>query len=280
MYFVIYQVVEAYLFPTVDENREKFSWGKLEVESIREYAKKTFGWTNKRTDEIIMPVVKRLGEKKSQQSIQNYFKITDISSRKDLKVSKRVRTALNQLSGDPDDPDAPIEIDDDVEEKKPKKKTTKTTKATNAAKPRRKRKAATETVQEDKQQSDGAEPKEDPTSTVNDKPTNTVNDDDDDDCFEVVAVANVKPKVKPQPKSKPKATRKRKADTEQEKSQVDDNSASCSSENINISIGVKKVVLPDNNAPIPQREMDKQIMEQNKLKAIEILKKAKTGKKK
>lgn len=57
----------------------------MEVESIREYAKKTFGWTNKRTDEIIMPVAKRLNEKKQQQSIHNYFKITDITSRKVMK---------------------------------------------------------------------------------------------------------------------------------------------------------------------------------------------------
>lgn len=252
-------MVEAYLFPTVDENREKFSWGQIEVESIREYAKKTFGWTKKRTDEIILPVVKRLSEKKTQQSIQNYFKINDITSRKDLKVSKRVRTALEQMSADPD---APIEIDDDViEKKKPKKKPTKTSNENGeSSKPQRKRRAA-KMGQKEQQEDDsnGAESTDDPMSTSDDKNGSAA----------VSTVANIKPKPKPR--------RKRKATAEVE--QTDSNETASTSADINASIGAKKVVLPDNNAPIPQREMDKQIMEQNKLKAIEILKKTKTGKK-
>lgn len=253
-------MVEAYLFPTVDENRENFSWGQIEVESIREYAKKTFGWTKNRTDEIILPVVKRLSEKKTQQSIQNYFKITDITSRKDLKVSKRVRTALEQMSADPD---APIEIDDDViEKKKPKKKPTKTSNENGeSSKPQRKRRAA-KTEPKDKQEDDnnGTESTDDPMTTSDDK----------NGAAAMGIVANIKPKPKPR--------RKRKATAEIE--QTDSNATASTSADINASsIGAKKVVLPDNNAPIPQREMDKQIMEQNKLKAIEILKKTKMGKK-
>ncbi|XP_031622856.1 DNA repair protein complementing XP-G cells homolog [Contarinia nasturtii] len=208
------RVVEAYLYPTVDENREKFTWGHPELESLREYAKKTFGWTKSRTDDIILPVMKRLSEKRSQQSIQNYFKITGITSRTDLKVSKRVRTALNQM-----DPEAPIVIDDDnddgvgvVPEKKPKKKPTKKTAAKNdkdttnksKGKPGRKRKMATDTIAEQQHINSDAKPS---TSAVN---------------------------------------------------------------------GTKKIILPDNNEPIPQREKDKEIMESNRLKAIEVLKKMKT----
>lgn len=177
------QVVEAYLFPTVDENRENFSWGKLEVESIREYAKKTFGWTKKRTDEIILPVVKRLSEKTSQQSIQNYFKVTGVTSRKDLQVSKRVRAALQQMSGDPD---SSLVVDEIVEKKKPRKRTAKKKIETDdvgesgvaenidlentqdekqkkskpkvEVKPRRKRKAAKESEQEQQPVNDDSEP--------------------------------------------------------------------------------------------------------------------------
>lgn len=218
--------MEAYLFPTVDENREQFSWGHPDSESIREYAKKTFGWTRKRTDEIILPVLKRLGEKKSQQSIQNYFKITEITSRQELKVSKRVRTALEQMSADPD---APLAIDEVVEKKKPKKKTvkvateTETTTETAAGKQapektraRRKRKVATET--ETKTQTE--------------------------------------------------------AEVESKKERTDNSTEPSISTNQE-----EKIVLPDNNAPIPQREKNKKIMESNKLKAIEVLKKMKASRK-
>lgn len=193
-------MVEAYLFPTVDENRERFTWGQPEVESIREYAKKTFGWTTKRTDDIILPVMKRLNEKMSQKSIENYFKITAVTSRTDLKVSKRVRTALNQMSGDPDATSSTEEV---IEEKKIKKKPSRDTKRASTLK--------------------------------------------NDNNGEV---------------DKPK--RKRKAKTTLD--EINEPSTSNT---------MRKVRLPDSNEPIPQREKDKEIMESNKLKAIQTLKGAK-----
>lgn len=233
------QVVEAYLFPTVDENRETFSWGKLEVESLREYARKTFGWTNRRTDEIILPVVKRLGEKTSQQSIQNYFKVTGVTSRKDLQVSKRVRAALQQMSGDPD---SSLVADDAVEKKKAKKKTTKKTTKTDRT---------------------------DDTPPVDAMDLEVVEGD-------VKQKANAKPKPETEAKAKPKRKRKAQNEREQEQHKSDiDPEASTST------AGTKKIVLPENRitAPIPQREKEKQMMESNRLKAIELLKKAKMSKK-
>lgn len=235
-------MVEAYLFPTVDENREQFTWGKLEVESIREYAKKTFGWTFKRTDEIILPVAKRLNERTSQQSIQNYFKVTGVTSRKDLQVSKRVRAALQQMSGDPD---SYLMVDETVEKKKKitKKRATK------------KSKESTSTDAEKQEDEVFIQP--DSTTTSNPE--------------EFVAPKSVAKPVKTS-KQTEKPKRKRKAAKEAEN--ISDGEACTST-----SLAPKKIVLPDNNAPIPQREMDKQIMESNRLKAIEVLKKTKTKKK-
>lgn len=53
-------VVEAYLAPTIDDNRDAFSWGTPDVESIREFTRKSFGWTTSKTDDILMPVMKKL----------------------------------------------------------------------------------------------------------------------------------------------------------------------------------------------------------------------------
>lgn len=211
------RVAEAYLYPTVDENNEVFTWGRPEPECIREYAKKTFGWTKLKTDEIILPVMKRMNEKASQQSIKNYFKVTATECRTDLKVSNRLRKALDQFSMDVD---AAASDDDTVEVIKKKK-------------PKRKTAAVKEVKQE-----------------ANDP--------------------------KPKTKNVQKGRKKKSA-----KSDVDamngDEEPSCSSTNALVA-PEKKINLPETDLPIPQREKDKQIMENNKLKAIELLKKQKRQK--
>lgn len=225
-------MVEAYLFPIVDENREHFTWGRLEAESIREFTKKTFGWTKLRTDEIILPVIKRLNEKAHQQSIQNYFKITDVTSRKDIKVSKRVRLALDKMSGEQNSAESnneEIAVADAIA--KPKKKVKRKT----AKKPTTE--ASTSQEQEDK-----------------------------------IPTEDVKPKPKPQRKRK-RATKIANGDD------LDDFDIEPStSTDVTSSASSKKIALPDPNRPIPQREKDREILENNKLKAIEVMKKMKKKK--
>ncbi|KAM7352013.1 rad2 superfamily protein mus201 [Cochliomyia hominivorax] len=100
-------VVEAYLTPKVDENKETFCWGYPDVESLREFTKKTFGWTTSKTDDILMPVMKKLNEKRTQQSIRNYFNVKNALSLRQLKVSKRVQNAIEKMSGNVDSDDNP-----------------------------------------------------------------------------------------------------------------------------------------------------------------------------
>lgn len=203
------------------------------MESIREYTKKTFGWTKQRTDEIILPVMKRLDEKVSQQSIQNYFKIVDVTSRKDIKVSKRVRLALDKMSADPQSGD----LKDESE-----------TVAPAETKKKVKRKTAKKST-EDK----------------------AVEGSIDVSTLQTADEAKVKTKDKPKPRRKRKAVATKSADDDDIMDVFDVPSTSSG-------IG-KKVALPDPNRPIPQREKDKEIMESNKLKAIELMKKLKKDKK-
>ncbi|XP_023303108.2 DNA excision repair protein ERCC-5 [Lucilia cuprina] len=95
-------VVEAYLTPKVDENKETFTWGYPDVESLREFAKKNFGWTTSKTDDILNPVLKKLNEKRTQQSIRNYFNVKNALSLRQIKVSKRVQNAIEKMSGNVD----------------------------------------------------------------------------------------------------------------------------------------------------------------------------------
>ncbi|KAJ8960720.1 hypothetical protein NQ318_020012 [Aromia moschata] len=93
------QVVQAYLEPTVDTSREKFTWGKPDFASLTDFAREKFGWTAKKTEEILKPVIKRMEEKKIQASIKDYFKTThkvDSGVEKN-KMSKRVKTAVERI---------------------------------------------------------------------------------------------------------------------------------------------------------------------------------------
>lgn len=56
-------VIDAYLFPTVNESNEGFSWAPPDLDRIREYMKTKFGWKTARIDEILLPVMKRQTER-------------------------------------------------------------------------------------------------------------------------------------------------------------------------------------------------------------------------
>uniref|UniRef100_A0A1A9WFY6 XPG N-terminal domain-containing protein n=1 Tax=Glossina brevipalpis TaxID=37001 RepID=A0A1A9WFY6_9MUSC len=99
------KVIEAYVTPTIDTNRETFTWGDPDVESIREFARQSFGWTTDKVNNILQPVLKKLNEKKTQTSIRNYLTINNPLSVKPIKVSKRVQKAIAKLNGAAVDPD-------------------------------------------------------------------------------------------------------------------------------------------------------------------------------
>lgn len=92
-------IVEAYLYPTVDGNKDAFSWGYPDAESLRDFAKQKFGWPQTKTDDILLPVLKRLDERKSQSSIKNYFKVQSAVAHNLVKVSKRVQQAVDVMAG-------------------------------------------------------------------------------------------------------------------------------------------------------------------------------------
>lgn len=53
-------VIEAYLNPMVDESDEPFSWSMPDLDGLREFTKRKFGWNQARADEILLPVMKNL----------------------------------------------------------------------------------------------------------------------------------------------------------------------------------------------------------------------------
>ncbi|XP_008627538.1 PREDICTED: DNA repair protein complementing XP-G cells isoform X1 [Corvus brachyrhynchos] len=88
-------VAEAYLKPVVDESRGSFTWGKPDVEQIREFCKDHFGWTRTKIDGILLPVMKQLNLQQTQLRIDSFFRLEQ--HEKQAIKSQRLRRAVTCL---------------------------------------------------------------------------------------------------------------------------------------------------------------------------------------
>uniref|UniRef100_A0A6E8VYF7 XPG-I domain-containing protein n=1 Tax=Anopheles coluzzii TaxID=1518534 RepID=A0A6E8VYF7_ANOCL len=300
-------VVEAYLQPTVDCSEEEFTWGYPDADRLRDYARQKFGWSQTKTNDILLPVLKRLDERKSQSSIKNYFKVQSAVGHNRLKVSKRVQHAVDTMAGKivPE------------EEAKPKKRSPAKAKQPGGRK--RKQPAATknaiETVDLEviEEEEDEKKKEESPKATV------TEEDDDFVEPAKTTQKASRGRGAAGRKKAndaaatgtaaKPKRGRKAapKSDTTNDTQQPEGGEPSTVQRpthslaniggiiaNINQqsadSMGVEESVegrrkrignkMPDFNPAIPQRVKDEQIMAERKRQAAELFKKLKANGKK
>ncbi|XP_056183087.1 DNA excision repair protein ERCC-5 [Falco biarmicus] len=88
-------VAEAYLKPVVDETKGSFTWGKPDIEQIREFCQDRFGWTRTKIDEILLPVIKQLNLQQTQLRIDSFFRL---AQHEKLAIkSQRLRRAVTCL---------------------------------------------------------------------------------------------------------------------------------------------------------------------------------------
>ncbi|RKU44624.1 DNA repair protein rad2 [Coniochaeta pulveracea] len=69
-------VFDAYLHPEVDASTEPFQWGVPNLEGLRQFLMATIGWSQERTDEVLVPVIKDLNKREAegtQSNITRYF---------------------------------------------------------------------------------------------------------------------------------------------------------------------------------------------------------------
>jgi hypothetical protein len=93
------EVYTAYIEPAVDQSREKFEWSVPNTDALREFTADKLGWSRSKTDEILIPVMKRLSVKSSQTRIDTFF--NNVRLVKDTKVtSKRLQEAIARSRGD------------------------------------------------------------------------------------------------------------------------------------------------------------------------------------
>lgn len=76
----------------------------MDITVLRDYTKNKFGWSQHKLDEIINPVIKRLIDRKSQRSVQDYFKRKIEFQSLEDQMSKRVKAAVQRM-----DPNTPID---------------------------------------------------------------------------------------------------------------------------------------------------------------------------
>lgn len=92
-------VFDAYHHPEVDESLEKFSWAVPNVDALRMFTMDKFGWNRAKADEILIPVMKKLGVRTSQTRIDSFY--TNIKLVKENKfASKRMQDAIARAKGE------------------------------------------------------------------------------------------------------------------------------------------------------------------------------------
>ena len=70
------RVDAAYLQPEVDADPSSFEWGVPDLDALRSFLMATIGWTQERTDEILVPVIKDMNRREvegTQANITKFF---------------------------------------------------------------------------------------------------------------------------------------------------------------------------------------------------------------
>uniref|UniRef100_A0A8B9HTK3 Excision repair cross-complementation group 5 n=1 Tax=Astyanax mexicanus TaxID=7994 RepID=A0A8B9HTK3_ASTMX len=88
-------VSQAYLQPAVDQSEGSFSWGRLQVDLIKEFCYSRFGWNSKKTEETLQPVLKQLNTQQTQLRIDSFFRLEQ--QEKQAIRSQRLRRAVTCL---------------------------------------------------------------------------------------------------------------------------------------------------------------------------------------
>jgi len=93
-------VVDAYVNPEVDHDTTPLVWGYPAVDMLRTFLEDHLGWTQEKTDEILLPLIKDINNRKKnkQRSITTFFPTEYITSNKQVaNGGKRILTATSKL---------------------------------------------------------------------------------------------------------------------------------------------------------------------------------------
>lgn len=100
-------VYDAYMEPEVDKDPQQFQWGVPDLEGLRRFLMATIGWSQERTDEVLVPVIRDMnkrGVEGTQSNITRYFEggvgvgaKEAFAPRQRAKGSRRMAAAVDKL---------------------------------------------------------------------------------------------------------------------------------------------------------------------------------------
>lgn len=101
----------AYEQPEVDSDSQGFQWGVPDLDALRGYLMATIGWSQERTDEVLVPVIRDMNRRIDEGTQANITKFFDggvgiggagrgegFAPRKRAEGSKRMGSALNRMA--------------------------------------------------------------------------------------------------------------------------------------------------------------------------------------
>ncbi|CAG0920157.1 unnamed protein product [Notodromas monacha] len=88
-------VIDAYMNPKVDDSTEKFTFSVPDLDGLREFMRAKIGWPSAKTDETLLPVLKRMDLFGKQTRIDSYFAVNPMQPPK--VASARVQRAIDAL---------------------------------------------------------------------------------------------------------------------------------------------------------------------------------------
>ncbi|BFZ53038.1 DNA repair protein rad2 [Savitreella phatthalungensis] len=172
------QVHNAYTKPEVDHDPSAFEWGQPDLDALRGYLMRQIGWTQDRTDEQLLPVIRDMYRKQTegqQRNLTDFFSgSVGTGGRQGVMKpisSTRMHNALNALKRGDSAADAPVQ-----------KRSVRSKKGNVLTKPLRqgKRKASSQKSSSKRvRHSNSSE--DNPTNASKDDDQNDQDDDDDDD---------------------------------------------------------------------------------------------------
>ncbi|GLI68761.1 hypothetical protein VaNZ11_013252, partial [Volvox africanus] len=89
-------VLEAYLQPRLDPNKTRFSFGRPDIQLLRQFCSDKFGWTSDKVDELLVPVLKEYDNRQAQLRMEQFL---SFSTRFAKIRSKRLQNAVAGIRG-------------------------------------------------------------------------------------------------------------------------------------------------------------------------------------
>ncbi|GAO51334.1 hypothetical protein G7K_5436-t1 [Saitoella complicata NRRL Y-17804] len=74
------RIDEAYLQPEVDKDPQPFEWGVPDLDALRSFLMSTIGWSQERTDEVLVPVIRDMNRKQAEGTQVNLTHFFDGST--------------------------------------------------------------------------------------------------------------------------------------------------------------------------------------------------------